>query len=76
MSLAQEILDGEPRAIAKGISMVENDSQGVQRLLKEIFPYTGKSSIIGITGSPGSGKSTLVDKLIDLFRVDKKEMEL
>jgi LAO/AO transport system kinase len=74
MNLAREILDGEPRAIAKGISMVENDSKGVQYLLKEIFPYTGKSSIIGVTGSPGSGKSTLVDKLIDLFRADKKEL--
>jgi len=74
MSLAQEILDGDPRAIAKGISMVENDSQDVQNLLKEIFPYTGKSTIIGITGSPGSGKSTLVDKLIDLLRIEKKEI--
>jgi len=74
MSLAREILDGDPRAIAKGISMVENDSRDVQSLLKEIFPSTGKSSIIGVTGSPGSGKSTLVDKLIDLFRADMKEM--
>ncbi len=74
MSLAQAILDGDPRAIAKGISMVENDSKNVQYLLKEIFPYTGKSNIIGITGSPGSGKSTLVDKLIDLLRAEKGEI--
>lgn len=74
VNLAREILDGKPRAIAKGISMVENDGLDVQNLLKEIFPYTGKSSIIGITGSPGSGKSTLVDKLIDSFRAAKQEM--
>jgi LAO/AO transport system kinase len=73
-NLAQEILDGDPRAIAKGISMVENNGLDVQSLLKEIFSYTGKSLIIGITGSPGSGKSTLVDKLIDLIRADKKEI--
>lgn len=72
--MAQEILDGDPRAIAKGISMVENNSLDIQNLLKEIFSYTGKSSIIGITGSPGSGKSTLVDKLIDFLRADKKEI--
>jgi LAO/AO transport system kinase len=74
MSLAREIIEGEPRAIAKGISMVENRSQDVRHLLKDIFPYTGKSSIIGITGSPGSGKSTLVDKLIDLFRENRKKL--
>jgi LAO/AO transport system kinase len=73
MNLTQEILKGNPRAIAKGISMVENKSVEAENLLKEIFPYTGKATIIGITGAPGSGKSTLVDKIIELLRgVDKK----
>jgi LAO/AO transport system kinase len=74
MKLAQQILDGKPRAIARGISMVENNSHEAQSLLKELFPRTGKSTIIGITGSPGSGKSTLVDKLIGFVRKDNKEL--
>ena len=74
MTLAQQILDGNPRAIARAITMVENNSHEAQNLLKELFPHTGKSLIIGITGSPGSGKSTLVDKLIGFVREDKKEM--
>lgn len=54
--------------------MVEDNSQEAQNLLQELFPHTGKSTIIGITGSPGSGKSTLVDKLIEFVRKDSKEL--
>jgi LAO/AO transport system kinase len=74
MNLKKEILNGNPRAIAKAISLVENDSVKAQSLMKEIFPQTGGSLIIGITGAPGSGKSTLVDKLITKLSEDQKKI--
>ena len=66
-NIAQEILKGNPRAVARGISLIENKHPDAQKVLKDIFPYTGNSLIIGITGPPGSGKSTLVDQLIGSY---------
>ncbi len=68
LDLTQEILRGNPRAIARAISLVENDSGPAREMMKEIFPHSGRSLIVGITGAPGSGKSTLVDQLIPSFR--------
>ncbi len=73
VAIAQELLKGNPRAIAKAISMVEDESRQARELLKKIFTHSGRSMVIGITGSPGSGKSTLVDQMIPLLRKrDKK----
>jgi LAO/AO transport system kinase len=68
MNLPEEIFRGNPRAIAKGISLVEDDGAEAQDMLRAIFPQTGRSTVIGITGSPGSGKSTLADQLISQIK--------
>jgi LAO/AO transport system kinase len=69
--LSDEIRSGDPRALARAISTVENHAPGWTDLLKGLFPHTGKALTIGITGSPGAGKSTLVDRLAKLYRKTK-----
>ncbi|MFB0565950.1 MAG: methylmalonyl Co-A mutase-associated GTPase MeaB [Candidatus Aminicenantaceae bacterium] len=72
--LVQQVIRGNPRAIARGISLVENNGAAAQEIMKKIFPYTGKSVIVGITGSPGSGKSTLVDQMVGYLRKEEKKI--
>jgi LAO/AO transport system kinase len=66
--LAQRLRTGDPRALARAISLVEDDAPAAQSLLSACFPYTGEALRIGITGAPGAGKSTLVDQLARVFR--------
>ena len=66
--LKQKLFKGETRAIARAISTVENGSIDAADLMKAVFPKTGNALIIGITGSPGAGKSSLVDKLALYYR--------
>jgi LAO/AO transport system kinase len=63
-----QIRAGDPRALARAISMVENRTPGWSGLLKTLFPYTGHARILGLTGPPGAGKSTLVDGLSKHYR--------
>jgi LAO/AO transport system kinase len=67
-TLADRVLSGEPRAIARAISLVEDDSQDSIDLLRSIFSRTGRAYLIGVTGPPGAGKSTLVDRLTSEIR--------
>jgi LAO/AO transport system kinase len=64
----EEIRHGDPRAIARAISAVENGESVGAQLLQQLTPYAGRAVKVGITGSPGSGKSTLVDALTAALR--------
>lgn len=71
MEMVDKLLKGDPVACAKLISIVENEEPGYIEILQELHPHTGNAAIIGITGPPGAGKSTLVDKVVKALR--KKE---
>jgi LAO/AO transport system kinase len=68
MNLIDGILKGNPRAIARAMSLIENQDPQARDILKALYPQTGQALVIGVTGAPGSGKSTLVDKLTQEFR--------
>ena len=65
---AGKVLDGEVRAISRAISAIENHSAEAESLLKQLFPHTGRAYLTGVTGAPGTGKSTLVDRLAAVYR--------
>jgi LAO/AO transport system kinase len=62
-SLAERVRSGDVRAIARAISLIEDEAPSAGALVRDIFPHTGRSYLVGVTGPPGAGKSTLVDKL-------------
>ncbi|MEL7564718.1 MAG: methylmalonyl Co-A mutase-associated GTPase MeaB [Dehalobacterium sp.] len=66
--LLNRVLNGDRRAAARMITMIENDEEEKNYLMSKIYPYTGNAYIIGITGAPGAGKSSLTDKLVSEIR--------
>ena len=62
-TLAQRLLDGDRRALARGITLVENDTPEGWKLVREVYPHTGRADLVGFTGPPGVGKSTLIGAL-------------
>ena len=71
-SLSARVLDGDARALARAISLIEDEAPGGAELVRQLFPHTGRAYLIGITGPPGSGKSTLVDRLTTEIRRQEK----
>ena len=67
-SLAARLLAGDKRALARAISLVEDDDPGGWELVREVYPRTGRAAVVGITGPPGAGKSTLIAALVRLQR--------
>jgi LAO/AO transport system kinase len=65
---AGRVRSGDVRAISRAITAIENHSGEAEQLLKELFPHTGHAYLTGITGAPGTGKSTLVDRLASVYR--------
>jgi LAO/AO transport system kinase len=72
MDIVQRLLTGDKRACARLITLVENQAPEATEALKELYPHTGNAHIIGVTGPPGAGKSSLVDKLTQYYRGQKK----
>lgn len=67
-NLVERILKGDIRAVARAISYVEDNHPDKVQILQELYPHTGKAYLVGITGAPGAGKSSLVNKLIGYLR--------
>jgi LAO/AO transport system kinase len=67
-TLAERVIAGDPRAIARAISLVEDDGRQAADVVRAIFPRTGRAYLVGVTGPPGAGKSTLVDRMIAELR--------
>lgn len=67
MSLGSDILQGDQRALARALTLVENDPDAAEEIIREVYPHTGGAHVIGLTGAPGVGKSTLVDRLAGYY---------
>jgi LAO/AO transport system kinase len=74
MTLAERLLDGDRRALARAITLVENDDPEGWALVRDVYPKTGNAQIVGFTGPPGVGKSTLIGRLIEEARARDRQI--
>ena len=70
----ERLLAGDPRALARAISLVEENAPAAVELLRSAYPHAGRATVLGITGSPGAGKSSLVDRLVTRYRRDQERV--
>src|ERR671917_994690 len=73
-NLAERLLAGDKRALARGISLVEDDDPAGWELVREVYPSTGRAAVVGFTGPPGAGKSTLIGRLVEHARERDREV--
>ena len=71
---AAKILDGDVRAVSRAITAIENHATESEALLRQLFPHTGQAYLTGVTGAPGTGKSTLVDRLAAHYRKQEERV--
>jgi LAO/AO transport system kinase len=76
ISLAETVLRGDRLALARLLTQVENDTADGRTALNVLFPYTGKAHLIGVTGAPGTGKSSLVNQLALYFRKENRRVAI
>lgn len=69
---AEQVRGGDVRAVSRAMTEIENRTGDAENLMRELFPHTGNSYCIGITGAPGTGKSTLVDRMAAHYRAQKQ----
>jgi LAO/AO transport system kinase len=72
--LAERLVEGDKRALARAISLVENDDPEGWALVREVYPRTGRAAVTGFTGPPGVGKSTLIGRLVEHARAGEREV--
>jgi LAO/AO transport system kinase len=75
MSLTQSVLEGNRLSLSRLLTQVENDSSAGRAALAELFPHTGRAHLIGVTGAPGTGKSSLVNQLTLHYRREQKKTD-
>src|SRR5215472_10686734 len=71
---AKQVRDGDLRAVSRAISAIENHAPEAEELLRLLFPQTGQAYLTGVTGAPGTGKSTLVDRLAAFHRRNHEQV--
>lgn len=72
--LVEKLIGGDVRAAARVCRLVDDRAPGYRALLKELYPHTGRAWLLGVTGNPGAGKSTLTDRLVQALRADGRRV--